>query len=127
MDRKKQCKLANHNWYKNNAEKVKTKVKTWQKNNKYKYKLGRLKIGAKRRNYNWAIPNDIGYTLISSPCAYCGQIQENFNGLDRVNNSKGYTVNNVVSCCTRCNQAKNTMTIKEFKKHINEIYNYLRD
>ena len=80
---------------------------------------------ARIEKMKWEIPNDIGYALISSPCAYCGKIQEQFNGLDRIDSSKGYTIDNVVSCCKYCNFAKNDLTVDEFKEHISEIYKYL--
>ena len=39
-------------------------------------------------------------------CALKGYI---YNGLDRLDNSKGYCMSNVVSCCKTCNKAKWTM------------------
>lgn len=33
------------------------------------------------------------------------------HGLDRVNNSKGYTLDNVVSCCFECNRSKNSISL----------------
>ena len=37
-----------------------------------------------------------------------------YNGLDRVDSSKGYVMSNVQPCCTRCNYAKHTGTVDEF-------------
>ena len=49
------------------------------------------------------------------------------NGLDRVDSSKGYTIDNVVPCCAICNTAKNKMTQKEFKEWIKTVYeNYVK-
>ena len=49
------------------------------------------------------------------------------NGLDRVDSSKGYTIDNVVPCCTTCNTAKNKMTQKEFKEWIKTVCeNYVK-
>lgn len=49
------------------------------------------------------------------------------NGLDRVDSSKGYTIDNVVPCCATCNTAKNKMTQKEFKEWIKTVYeNYVK-
>lgn len=49
------------------------------------------------------------------------------NGLDRVDSSKGYTIDNVVPCCVTCNTAKNKMTQKEFKEWIKTVYeNYVK-
>ena len=47
-----------------------------------------------------------------------------YNGIDRVDSSKGYEYNNVVSCCKNCNSAKMQLSIKEFKEHIIKIYNH---
>lgn len=49
------------------------------------------------------------------------------NGLDRVDSSKGYAIDNVVPCCVTCNTAKNKMTQKEFKEWIKTVYeNYVK-
>lgn len=47
------------------------------------------------------------------PCHYCGEAIPTA-GLDRVDNTKGYVLDNLVSCCTFCNAAKNTQTMDEF-------------
>jgi hypothetical protein len=47
-----------------------------------------------------------------------------YNGLDRVNNKKGYTKSNSVSCCVICNKAKLDLTLYKFKKHISKIYDH---
>lgn len=71
--------------------------------------------------------------LIDSNCFYCKKIPSNIltyrnfiyyhSGLDRIKSELGYTINNVVPCCKRCNGAKNDMTVKEFKEHITILYN----
>lgn len=40
--------------------------------------------------------------LIKDGCSYC-LVTEAFMSLDRIDNSKGHSKNNVVSCCYRCN------------------------
>jgi hypothetical protein len=48
-------------------------------------------------------------TLIQSRCHYCdGVLNETGSGLDRVDNTKGYSVDNVVPCCKNCNVMKNS-------------------
>ena len=60
---------------------------------------------------------------IFKKCYYCGNIQKRgFNGLDRINNKKGYLLNNIVPCCNICNHAKNTLTIIKFKNWIGRVY-----
>ena len=55
-------------------------------------------------------------------CIYCGN-KITTAGIDRIDSSVGYTINNCVPCCYRCNVAKNNMNIEEFKKMISDIYN----
>lgn len=44
------------------------------------------------------------------------------SGLDRVDNDKGYTVENSVACCTRCNTMKSTYCLEEFYRRMEEKY-----
>lgn len=37
-----------------------------------------------------------------------------YNGVDRVNNSDGYTIKNCVPCCAICNYAKRDLSETEF-------------
>jgi len=46
-----------------------------------------------------------------------------YTGIDRVDNKKGYVVDNVVSCCTICNRVKNNMSYIDFKKWICDLCN----
>jgi len=69
-------------------------------------------------------------------CHYCGakpgNIAKNrygngdyiYNGLDRIDNNKDYTLENCVSCCKICNIAKNNLTLQEYKDWIKKSYNY---
>lgn len=55
---------------------------------------------------------------VSKPCFYCGMSS---SGLDRVDSSMGYVVNNVVVCCARCNLMKFTMSTDEWLSHMRLI------
>ena len=46
-----------------------------------------------------------------------------YNGLDRVDSSKGHTKDNVVSCCIDCNKAKLDRTQKDFFDWVCLVYN----
>jgi hypothetical protein len=48
-----------------------------------------------------------------------------FNGLDRIDNTKGYTLDNVVPCCKECNIAKNNMSLEDFKNWTKRLYKNL--
>lgn len=45
-----------------------------------------------------------------------------YNGLDRIDSSKGYTLENTVTCCKTCNFAKNDLTQQEFYNWIQKVY-----
>jgi hypothetical protein len=46
-------------------------------------------------------------TLVTSPCHYCKNINnEEANGIDRVNNDLGYIMDNCVPACWKCNKMK---------------------
>ncbi|KKN01087.1 hypothetical protein LCGC14_1131250 [marine sediment metagenome] len=66
-------------------------------------------------------------------CFYCGNEPSNiidvkkqngvyvYSGIDRLDNLRGYSKENCVSCCKVCNWMKNTMSYKEFIEHITKI------
>lgn len=101
--------------------------------------LNFYKRNAKNRNIEWLLPNKNFIELINGNCFYCGNNLSNlftwrykyevatlpFNGIDRVDNTIGYTPENCVTSCKRCNQAKNDMTFTEFKTWAIKLANQL--
>jgi hypothetical protein len=68
-----------------------------------------------RRNIEWTIQANHAMVLMAGPCHYCDILESGrFNGLDRVDSLKGYTLENVVGCCRWCNRAKGQNTVEEF-------------
>lgn len=97
----------------------------------------RMKNSAKTRNHKWDLTKDQVRRLTSQPCYYCGaepsQGEINsagrngiyiYNGLDRMDNSKGYFVDNVVPACRTCNVAKNSMTTEQFQEWLTRAYKH---
>jgi len=85
-----------------------------------------IKNGAKHRGLEWNLTHIETFNILLKACYYCGtqiNFPETRNGLDRLDNTKGYISNNVVPCCYPCNIAKHQMTEKEFKSLIINIYN----
>ena len=83
---------------------------------------------AKKRSIKFNLTEEEFCSIAYTPCVYCGEIQESGNGLDRVDSSKGYSIDNCVSCCKVCNYAKHVQSKEEFKNSINSrwemsIYN----
>lgn len=62
---------------------------------------------ANRRDIEWSLTADEYRVLRLLPCHYCGHaLPESGVGLDRIDCNLGYTLSNVVPCCTECNLAK---------------------
>lgn len=81
---------------------------------------------AQDRGFEWKLTREQVAWIISKDCHYCGSPPANtkttkntltplkYSGLDRADNTKGYSVENVVPCCRICNRAKQTLTVAEF-------------
>ena len=61
--------------------------------------------------------------ITSSPCAYCGQKSPGvqYVGIDRIDNDRGYTLDNCAPCCEICNRMKLTMRAEAFMAHVRRI------
>lgn len=44
-----------------------------------------------------------------------------YNGIDRVDNTKGYEIKNCVPCCSMCNRAKRDYSLSDFINWINRV------
>lgn len=65
------------------------------------------------------------YNVITeNPCYICGKINDNCNenGIDRVDNSKGYILENVRACCAECNYMKIDYCIYDLFEKFSLIY-----
>ncbi len=84
--------------------------------NKPQIKLKKLKFGAHTRSYDVLIDDDELLDLFAKDCFYCGHhSHEGYtNGIDRVDNAKGYVPGNCVACCGTCNKAKYALDGRTF-------------
>ncbi len=132
------CKHCYQEWYKS-TDKFKSVVKASRlrnrarsaylarKNQERPEKRYAMSIStAKSRQKKWDIPFEHYKDLISRPCYYCqGKLNPTSIGLDRINNSKGYEVDNVLPCCLICNKTRNNMwTVQETQIMINAVQQY---
>ena len=83
------------------------------------------KKNAKRRNLDFQLTKEEFYNITSQPCHYCGNFQ-NYNGIDRIDSTKGYYLQNCVPCCDICNKMKLNYSIDFWINHIEQILNYYR-
>ena len=107
---------------------------------RYVYK--RIKWDANRAGRSFNISLEWLVDQVHRPCHYCNRVDINsvtvpskrpgevllanfrYNGLDRVDNTLGYEVSNLVPCCVVCNRAKNSMPYDDFVKYIGHLVNY---
>lgn len=100
-------------------------------NSNYKHGSKRFpeyRNNAKRRGISFCLTPEQFEDIIRRPCFYCGGFSSDRfsksrgNGIDRVDSSKGYVLDNCVPCCSTCNFIKNNMPYKEFVSYITKIY-----
>jgi hypothetical protein len=86
------------------------------------------KRGARLRNKSWQLTDAQAAWLSKQPCFYCGKTPSQlrkrhiYSGIDRIDNTKGYQIDNVVPCCRDCNFAKKAMTFDQFKDWVTAVY-----
>jgi hypothetical protein len=71
--------------------------------------------------------------LVRCDCAYCGGPPSNtarykgcngvprYTGIDRVDNTRGYHLDNCIPCCETCNKAKRTLSLREFAQWVTRL------
>ncbi len=107
---------------------------------------------AKRLGYVWQLSQEQFRKLIKKNCFHCGaapQLKNKYgannipmpsyskinliwaalqgiqaNGIDRLDNSKGYTEENSVPCCNQCNIMKMDYSELEFINHMKQILSF---
>jgi hypothetical protein len=108
----------------------------------YRFLYERYKTNAKSRNLNFELTRTDYDIIIKQNCYYCGSTPEikqpkrksgdligvpvPYNGIDRIDSSVGYEIDNCVSCCTRCNYMKSDTDVSLFVEHILKIANHLQ-
>lgn len=94
--------------------------------------------GAIERGYSFSLSDEDFDELIFGNCFYCGQEPEEHksdfrlnktnlpfkrNGIDRLDNNIGYTKENCVTACSKCNRMKSNLNYLDFMQHIKKIVN----
>ena len=74
------------------------------------------KANSKRRGYEFSLDRLLFDDHLTDYCFYCGTVPKPLNGIDRVDNSKGYVIGNTVTACKQCNYAKHDYSRAEFER-----------
>jgi len=98
----------------------------------------RVKKQARDRDLVFKLGRDDTRRMMKQACFYCGIEPRQtsghatqryngsfiYNGLDRLDNNKGYTIDNVVACCRTCNFAKGTLSQNDFLSWLDRVCRY---
>jgi len=100
----------------------------------YKYKWQ-----AQKRGLAWEISEQKFDELTQSNCHYCGAPPANctrrkrrksapsvfiYTGIDRKDNGKGYTEDNVTPCCAICNRLKRALPYEKFTAYLDRVSSF---
>jgi hypothetical protein len=106
--------------------------------------FGKYQAHAHKKNREFKLTLEQFKNITSSNCYYCGSVpsktqtvgkklktimrsEYNYNGIDRVNNQVGYTIDNCVPCCSTCNFMKRDFRVNEFLNKCLQIADKHRD
>jgi len=98
------------------------------------------RYAAKARSLSFELTAEEFKSIVISKCTYCGVEPSRVtygsrgskkehgkfisNGVDRVDNTQGYTIANCVPACSICNIAKSDLTQEEFLNWLERIRNF---
>lgn len=120
----------------------------------WRHAIYQYKNNATQRGREWALTDSEAKHVMCLPCSSCGLDPQpnyvvvqmyksrtkkqnltydetfansrvfNTTGIDRIDNSLGYSTQNVVPMCRLCNQAKHTMTVAEWMSWLDRIVKF---
>lgn len=97
------------------------------------------KDSAGKRKRTFEITFDQAMELFQKSCYYCNKLPSQifhkkqcpngdfvYNGIDRIDNTLGYVLDNCVSCCGQCNYMKHSQVQKDFLEQIERIHENMK-
>ena len=96
---------------------------------------------AKNKKREFCLTRSDFIKITSSNCVFCDSPPSNkykyknskfigvyfYNGIDRIDSAKGYSLDNVIPCCETCNRMKLDINILDFIKKIYEIRTHQKE
>ena len=79
-----------------------------------------------QKGLDFVLSKDAFDLILSNSCYLCNKecSSTHHNGLDRIDNSKGYIEDNVKSCCGGCNYMKRDYSVEDIFDKFIAIYNF---
>jgi len=92
----------------------------------------RYKRQAAERGFEFNLSKEQVEQIIFRNCSYClcppmnrhEPAAKPYNGIDRVDSSLGYEMENVTPCCAQCNRAKSNYALADFFKWVDAVHSH---
>jgi len=130
-------KCRSREWYQKNKTRRDAEIKQWKKLNPAAVRKIEKRSQVKRaypeavrqasnRNLSWDITEEDYRAIRSLPCHYCNsELVSPGVALDRIDNSQGYNMDNVLPCCGRCNlMRQDILSVEEMKAGMQSLKRY---
>jgi hypothetical protein len=94
----------------------------WQSlNGKFHQWRARVRTIEQKHQIKSVMTREQWETFWQKPCSYCKSPIKTI-GIDRIDNSQGYSIENCVPCCMVCNRAKGILSLEDFKNWILALF-----
>ena len=79
-----------------------------------------------KKNLDFGLSRDEYLCLITQDCYLCGKNSnsQHLNGIDRIDNNNGYSMDNVKSCCANCNYMKKNYVLEDVLNKFMQIHSF---
>lgn len=104
-------------WQKEYRHRRSVELKKYYQTDDSKYK--QYQSSARKRNHIFELTFEQFTQIFHSNCKYCGTVD--CRGVDRIDNSIGYTYTNSASCCKICNKMKIDYSDECFIEHCKKV------
>lgn len=111
----KACKYCRNDLQREIAEKKYPKELKYERD-----RISSIIGNANTRHYKMNLTREEIKSFLYKDCFYCGC--KNCMGIDRIDSSKDYTLDNCVPCCFICNRIKNKYDLNTFFDKVEKIY-----